>query len=360
MFCDIFDSVLKYTQNKILHEFRQPMDELSIKDVFEKKRAFCVAVGIILVLGLLYVVVGWSTWAVDPIESATQFCENISDGLVKEPVNAMSNFTYIIVGLVILWNLPVKQELAKNPMMENGLYPLIFAAGSIYIGVGSFAMHGTNTNWGTSMDWTGMLFFISFPVYYNLSRQFSWSDEFFIKVFCTAFLLTAIFDTYAAYNNHVLIENFSNSKKLKLSQLTRDYLWSLYIGVWILQEVKNLTQNQLIWMVAAPLIACVTLSVGAPTMQIIALCLMFTIIALILHYNPGQDLLRQPSPHLWIGLGCYVAGNIVWRLGRHDQSTCNPDSLFQYHALWHLLTGLAVYFFYRYFLTEQTISNEEN
>ena len=46
-----------------------------------------------------------------PVESATRFCEKISDGLIKEPVNAFSNF-YIIVGLVILWNMPSKQETA--------------------------------------------------------------------------------------------------------------------------------------------------------------------------------------------------------------------------------------------------------
>ena len=336
------------------------MGELSFNDIFEKKKAFCIAIGIVLLLGLLYIIVGWTTWAVNPIESSTMFCENISDGLVKEPINALSNLTYIIVGLVILWNLPLKQHLASNPMMENGMYPLIFAAGTIYIGVGSFAMHGTNTNWGTSMDWTGMLFFISFPVYYNLSRQYSWSNLFFIKVFFTVFLLTAIFDTYAAYNNHVLIENFSNSRKLKLSQITRDYLWSSYIGVWILQETKNLTRNKLSWMIAIPLIACVTLSVGVPIMQIIILCLMFIVIALILHFNPGKELIRQSNPNLWIGLGCYVVGNIVWRLGRHEHSACNPESLFQYHALWHFLTGLAVYFFYRYFTTEQSLARASN
>jgi len=237
-------------------------------------------------------------------------------------------------------------------MLEHGMYPILYAAGSIYIGIGSFAMHGTNTNWGTSMDWTGMLFFISFPVYYNLSRQYAWSDRFFITLFFIVFILTAILDTYAANNNLVLIENFSDDRKLKLSQITRDYMWSLYIGTWIIQEAKNLSNNRLVWMISLPVFACVTLSVGAPALQIIILCLMFTAIAILLHFNSGQELIRKSSPNLWIGLGFYVLGNIVWRFGRGGESACNPDSLFQYHALWHLFTGLAVYYFYRYFLTE--------
>ena len=327
--------------------------ERSLRELFEEKKAFFTAVGVVVLLSILYVFIGGSTWAVDPIESPTLFCEEISDGLVKEPMNALSNFTYIIVGLIILWNMPSQNGRAANPMLEHGMYPILYAAGSIYIGIGSFAMHGTNTNWGTSMDWTGMLFFISFPVYYNLSRQYAWSDRFFITLFFIVFILTAILDTYAANNNLVLIENFSDNHKLKLSQITRDYMWSLYIGTWIIQEAKNLSNNRLGWMISLPVIACVRLSVGAPTLQIIILCVVFTLIALVLHFNSGQELFRKSSPHLWIGLGFYVLGNVVWRYGREGEAACNPDSLFQYHALWHLFTGLAVYFFYRYFLTEK-------
>lgn len=328
------------------------MSERSLRDMIEEKKPFFYAFGVLLLLTVLYVVVGASTWAVDPIESPTRFCEEISDGLVKEPINAISNFTYIIVGLVILWNLPPQNVRGSNPMLEHGMYPILYAAGSMYIGIGSFAMHGTNTNWGTSMDWTGMLFFISFPVYYNLSRQYAWSDRFFITLFFIIFIFTAILDTFAANNNLVLIENFSDGRKLKLSQITRDYMWSLYIGTWIIQETKNLTKNRLGWMIFLPLFACVTLSVGAPSLQIIILCLMFIVIATLLHFNVGQELIRKSSPDLWIGLAFYVLGNVVWRFGREGESACNPDSLFQYHALWHLFTGLAVYYFYRYFLTE--------
>ncbi len=330
------------------------MSERSLRDMIEEKKPFFYAFGVLLLLTVLYIVVGASTWAVDPIESPTRFCEEISDGLVKEPINAISNFTYIIVGLIILWNLPSQNVRGSNPMLEHGMYPILYAAGSMYIGIGSFAMHGTNTNWGTSMDWTGMLFFISFPVYYNLSRQYAWSDRFFITLFFIIFIFTAILDTFAANNNLVLIENFSDGRKLKLSQITRDYMWSLYIGTWIIQETKNLTKNRLGWMIFLPLFACVTLSVGAPSLQIIILCLMFIVIATLLHFNVGQELVRKSSPDLWIGLAFYVLGNVVWRFGREGESACNPDSLFQYHALWHLFTGLAVYYFYRYFLTENT------
>ena len=341
-----------HTQKHILLTVRRGMSQMSFSTMFEQKREFFISLGVLSLLGLLYVLFGASRWAVEPIQSATRFCEDISTGLIKEPMNTLSNLTYVFVGLVILWNMPSHQEKAANPMLERGVYPILFAAGSMYIGIGSFAMHGTNTNWGTSMDWTGMLFFISFPVYYNLSRQYQWSDRTFLSVFFTMFVLTALLDTYAANNNHVLMDNFSGSHKLRLSSITRDYMWSLYIGVWIIQEAQNLSQNRITWMISLPLIACVTLSVGVPYMQIVILCLMFVGIALYLHFQSGQALTRQPSPHLWFGVACYVVANIVWRYGRDGEAACNPDTLFQFHAMWHILTGFSVYFFYRYFTTE--------
>ena len=168
-------------------------------------------------------------------------------------------------------------------------------------------------------------------------------------------MFTAVLDTFAANNNIVLIDNFSGTHKLRLSSITRDYMWSLYIGVWIIQEAQNLTQNRLVWMVGLPLVACVTLSVDAPFMQIAILCVMFVVAAIVLHYRSGQPLARQATPSLWIGLVCYLVANIVWRYGRDGEAACNPDTLFQFHAMWHILTGLSVYFFYLYFTTESVL-----
>ena len=338
------------------------MTTLSLKVFFNDKKEFCIAIFSLLLLTVMYVVIGSSTWAVNPIESPLEFCEKIAEGLVKEPMNSFSNFSYIIVGLVILWNIPSKILSANNPMLDRSLYPILYGLGSIYIGVGSFAMHGTNTHWGASMDWTGMLFFISFPVFYNLSREYGWNYQFFAVIFFGVFILTVIVDTYAVISNPILIEDYSGSKNLRLQHITRDYLWSLYIGVWIIQETKNVTNNSLIWMVSLPLIACLTLSVGAPVVQLVVLCILFASIAVFSNVKAGRKITRKPTPSLWLGLGAYLIANVVWRMGRDGEDTCNPESLFQYHALWHLLTGLAVYFFYRYFTTEtmnDSISEQE-
>ena len=67
------------------------MSQEPLRGIFEQKKPFLYAFGVLLLLSVLYIVVGSSSWAVDPIESPTQFCEDISDGLVKEPMNSLDS-----------------------------------------------------------------------------------------------------------------------------------------------------------------------------------------------------------------------------------------------------------------------------
>lgn len=319
----------------------------------KQRREFVSALGILGVLALLYIILGNIMWGANPSITLTNFCEKVGTGIIKEPMNTFSNLAYVLVGLVILWQLPSLQKEGDNPMNSRGVFPVIYAAGSIYIGVGSFAMHGTNTNWGANMDWSGMLFFISFPIYYNLSRNYSWTDRKFIKVFASIFIVTALLDVLSSSTNIILIKDYSGTDDLTLSGIIRDYLWSFYIGIWIIQEVKNLTNNNLLWMVAMPIIACIGLSTTAPTIQIVVLSIIFALIAYVLNYYQGTLISRSHYPYLWIGVGSYVLGNVVWRYGRNGMDACIPEAMFQYHALWHLLTAVSVYAFYRYFVSEK-------
>ncbi|HYF47709.1 MAG TPA: hypothetical protein VD926_15950 [Acidimicrobiales bacterium] len=44
---------------------------------------------------------------------------------------------------------------------------------------------------------------------------------------------------------------------------------------------------------------------------------------------------------LAVAVGLGAAGGAAWLLGRTSASTCDPDSLLQWHALWHLLAAAA-------------------
>lgn len=52
--------------------------------------------------------------------------------------------------------------------------------------------------------------------------------------------------------------------------------------------------------------------------------------------------LREPGTALWVGLAALAVGGVVFALSRTGGPLCDPDSLVQGHALWHVLTALAL------------------
>ncbi len=330
----------------------------------ETKKEFKIALASTIIFILLFFILGLFIWnGVEPVIEEDGFCEGKRTGLLKEPMNSLSSLSYVLVGLYILYIMDDFQVKGKNPMTSRNIAPILYATGSIYIGLGSFAMHGSNTTIGGILDWSGMLFFISFPVFYNLSRNYPWVENNFLKIFSIVFIFTVLIDAVGTLTNMVLIEDYSgtdaliatsnDSKNLKLKHITRDYFWALYIGTWIILESKNIAKNNLIIMVSLPLIALFSLTVDPPHMLLLTLTILFLGIAFTLYYYPGKKIVRSASPFLLGGIITYIIGNIVWRIDKSVEH-CVPESLFQYHSLWHMSTAFSVLFFYYYFSTEES------
>ena len=88
------------------------------------------------------------------------------------------------------------------------------------LGMGSFAMHGFNTGWGGWLDVTGMIMYISMPVFYNFSRFLRWSETEFISYYLFA---NAIF---AFYYGSILL-----------------FLWEHLLGFGYNKILKTTTHN---------------------------------------------------------------------------------------------------------------------
>jgi hypothetical protein len=52
--------------------------------------------------------------------------------------------------------------------------------------------------------------------------------------------------------------------------------------------------------------------------------------------------IRTPGPPLYAGLGCLLVGGVVFSLSRTGGPLCDPESLLQGHAVWHVLTAAAL------------------
>jgi hypothetical protein len=52
--------------------------------------------------------------------------------------------------------------------------------------------------------------------------------------------------------------------------------------------------------------------------------------------------LRPTTAALWSGLGCLAAGSVIFALSRTGGPLCDPQSWFQGHGVWHVLTAAAL------------------
>lgn len=59
--------------------------------------------------------------------------------------------------------------------------------------------------------------------------------------------------------------------------------------------------------------------------------------------------LRVRRSWLWVSLALYAPAFAVWWLSLSGHSLCEPASLFQGHALWHVITALSPGALYLYF-----------
>ena len=205
--------------------------------------------------------------------------------------------------------------------------------------MGSFAMHGFNTGWGGWLDVTGMMMYISMPVFYNFSRFLRWSEKEFVSYYLGANVIFAL-----------LLWQYS--------LLT--FLWGALIGIWLSQELALKYQKQplVIFLLPTSIILFLFLytSPGSTPIDFILsefeAILLWAALAFFLYKIEDIKLERTHAPYFWLGFGSYFLATIIWQPSKTDGVLCDPDSLAQGHALWHLLGAVSMWCFYKYFRTE--------
>ncbi len=55
----------------------------------------------------------------------------------------------------------------------------------------------------------------------------------------------------------------------------------------------------------------------------------------------------------WVGVGVFVLAFVIWFLSWTNGPLCDPNSPFQGHGVWHLLSAAAVGCLYKYFRAEE-------
>jgi hypothetical protein len=212
---------------------------------------------------------------------------------VAQPANSWSNAGFVFAGLAVLAHL---QRRGPSLMASDAFYPRLYGALGVFLGVASFAFHGTLRAWGGAADLISMYAYAAFIVAYDLARIGRWTRRGFLAWFVPVAAVPSAALAFVPPQH----------------------------GKWVFAGLVALA-------------LAVELAVSFPALR------------------PWAPRPIDPArrPWFWTGLGSFVVANIVWNLSRTEGPWCEPHSLLQGHALWHLLSAFAVWCFYLYFLAER-------
>ena len=273
---------------------------------------------------------------VNLIGSVSRWCERISDGIFREPVNTISNLGFILVGLYI--SLVLSKDASTNSSNHfigiNNI-SIIYTIAVIFLGPGAILMHATNTEWGNWIDNLSMIMFIIIPWLYNISLMNGHAIKNFTYIYIMLISLYAIFRGLYGWELGINLNVFGVS-----------------IGLWIISEF--------LYAFWSPLMRFLSGFIGFFVMMLFGMNLLdiYNNFAefwwILLFWLPGILANNKPATkrsYKWFvcGVISYYAAFSIWLTGVDNHPLCNPDSLFQAHGIWHLLSALAcLFFFYHY------------
>jgi len=314
--------------------------------------------GISLIIYIISWFIGWGVESENWIGQSSAYCEMSRSGIIREPVNSISNLAFIIVGMYFLYTADKMDEKGSNPLMKKGFLLPLNGFVSMFLGICSFAVHGSSTPTAGILDWSSMLFWISFPVFYNLSRWLGWGEIQMIKMYLV--VTTILLSGDLLFDSADFSEIGADSGvEVGLGALYRHFLWSSAIGFLIIFELaihtkKRIIKHQLRIAIVSiiPSLILIISSSSIPLLLIITQCFIFTILSVVICNSSVLNIHRTISPWLFVGIGTFLIGMVLWQLGLSGLDTCNPDTILQFHSGFHIFIAVTIYSFGRYLQTE--------
>lgn len=247
----------------------------------------------------------WQSWR-QALGNATHFCEmNRFDQLIVQPSNTWSNLGYIIIGLMFISIAKNDHKYEHRHNVNNLLakfpgFSYLIGFSALYMGFGSFMYHATLTFFFQKLDQTGMYFlFVSFLAYvlFKLFPQIKFRGKTYVSN--KFFIVSAII----------------------VQLLFFFFLWKLPINILF------------------------------PSLTLAFFAVNFILITKIRNSVSVLSLLKASFITLLIAFSIWVL-DITNKL-------CSPTSIFQGHAMWHLLNTASIFLAYLYYRSETFLSPEE-
>ena len=275
------------------------------------------------------------------IGEASRWCERVSDGWFREPVNTLSNFGFVIIGLIIFWIISNEDTSKDNLFFGVTGITLIYATAAVYLGPGSMLMHATNTEWGGWADNLSMVMYIVIPWLYNISLMAKWSIKNFAITYFVIIISYAVLRWLYGWGLGIGFNLFGTS-----------------IGLWFISEALYRFWSPAFRFLSGFLGFFVMFLFGTSPLDIVSnisdywWTLFFWLPGLLATHKPEG---RRSNIWFILGMISYFLAFAIWTTGVPDHQNCSPDSIIQAHGIWHLLTALATFLFFIHYRSEQKL-----
>ncbi len=283
-----------------------------------------------------------STEAANLIGEASRWCERVSGGLFREPLNTLSNLGFMVAGLYMFWVICNDKQDSINPFIGITPISVLYASVVVYLGPGSMLMHGTNTEWGGWADNLSMIMFIILPWLYNIYSMSSWTSKQLLSIYISIVIIYSIWRWFTDWGLGI---NFN--------------LFGVSIGLWAISETLYRFWSPSFRFLSGFVGFIVLLLFGTLPNEVFNNFSEYWWV--ILFWLPGLLASKKPvnrRTYKWYFLGmiAYFSAFAIWLTGVPDHNLCKPDSIIQAHSIWHLLSALATYFFFLHFRDEKISS----
>ena len=276
------------------------------------------------------------------IGEASRWCERVSGGLFREPLNTLSNLGFMVVGLYMFWIICNDRQNSTNPFIGITPISLLYASVVIFLGPGSMLMHGTNTVWGGWADNLSMIMFIILPWLYNIYSMSNWTSKQLLSIYVSIVIIYSIWRWFTDWGLGI---NFN--------------LFGVSIGLWAISETLYRFWSPSFRFLSGFVGFVVLMLFGTMPNEVFSNFSEYWWV--ILFWLPGLLATNKPlntRTYKWYFLGmiAYFSAFAIWLTGVPDNELCEPDSIIQAHSIWHLLSALATYFFFLHFRDEKVSS----
>ena len=248
-----------------------------------------------------------------PGHSIHVFCEVDSGGLFRQNANTISSFAFVYFGHVIAWRVGRQQAEGHPPPPDNlmnrtDFYSGVYAHAVILLGWGTVAMHGSLTSLGGFLDVSAMYIWISFCVCYSFIRAIRRGAFVFVLIYglLSAALIYTLMSPADLTFRGLMTAVLSLGGRLPLSGDELNF-GSLILAAVLLEGICR-------WM--------------------------------------NRKRVRFEDKWVLYTFVSFASGLGIWNLSLEGRPFYYPDTIFQGHAVWHILCAVATWTIYRYYRSE--------